>query len=227
MRATTDIACVASASYTIAFLLARVGENVLTDWKLVSTQIGIILLFCIRTASSSSRVQNLLKYLSVRMHTRYLEYRNPSSILTGIDSLTSMWSRSHQRDVTPCLHKFLTKSETHKSKSSGAYDMKMSNLCLNTTILKVPSGFLNCKNLSGRLSLTFCRTSSREAAGTLSRTWVSTRPISPTPSAALRYWNMARQRYCRRLARHRHALRVSADPLAKPAAHTRAESRGS
>src|SRR5271165_5801820 len=45
--------------------------------------------------------------------------------------------------------------------------------------------------------------------------------FSPTPSAALRYWNMARQRYCRRLARHRHALRVSADPLAKPAAHTR------
>ncbi|HKM70364.1 MAG TPA: hypothetical protein VJX94_09945, partial [Stellaceae bacterium] len=51
--------------------------------------------------------------------------------------------------------------------------------------------------------------------------------FSPTPSAALRYWNMARQRYCRRLARHRRALRVSADPLAKPAAHTRAESRGS
>ena len=51
--------------------------------------------------------------------------------------------------------------------------------------------------------------------------------FSPTTSAALRYWNMARQRYCRRLARYRHTLRVSADPLAKPAAHTRAESRGS
>ena len=42
--------------------------------------------------------------------------------------------------------------------------------------------------------------------------------FSPTPSAALRYWNMARQRYCRRLARYRHTLRVSADPAAKPAA---------
>jgi hypothetical protein len=49
----------------------------------------------------------------------------------------------------------------------------------------------------------------------------------PTPSAALRYWNMARQRYCRRLLRYRNNLRVSADPVAKPAAHTRAESRGS
>ena len=39
--------------------------------------------------------------------------------------------------------------------------------------------------------------------------------------------NMARQRYCRRLARYRNTLRVSADPVAKPAAHTRAESRGS
>src|SRR6266853_967601 len=38
---------------------------------------------------------------------------------------------------------------------------------------------------------------------------------------------MARQRYCRRLARYRNTLRVSADPVAKPAAHTRAESRGS
>src|SRR5580693_8608546 len=47
----------------------------------------------------------------------------------------------------------------------------------------------------------------------------------PTPSAALRYWNMARQRYCCRLARYRNTLRVSADPVAKPAAHTRAESR--
>src|ERR1700730_11103233 len=51
--------------------------------------------------------------------------------------------------------------------------------------------------------------------------------FSPTPSAALRYWNMARQRYCRRLARYRNTLRVSADPVAKPAADTRAESRGS
>src|SRR5712672_3633569 len=38
---------------------------------------------------------------------------------------------------------------------------------------------------------------------------------------------MARQRYCRRLARYRNTLRVSADPVAKPAAHTRAESLGS
>ncbi len=38
---------------------------------------------------------------------------------------------------------------------------------------------------------------------------------------------MARQRYCRRLARYRNTLRVSADPVAKPAADTRAESRGS
>ena len=37
---------------------------------------------------------------------------------------------------------------------------------------------------------------------------------------------MARQSYCRRLAQHRHALRVSADPLAKPAAHTRAGKPG-
>jgi len=51
--------------------------------------------------------------------------------------------------------------------------------------------------------------------------------FSPTPSAALRYWNMARQRYCRRLARSCNTLRVSADPIAKPAAHSRAESRGS
>jgi hypothetical protein len=51
--------------------------------------------------------------------------------------------------------------------------------------------------------------------------------FSPTPSAALRYWNMARQRYCRRLARSYNTLRVSADPVAKPAAHSRAESRGS
>ena len=40
---------------------------------------------------------------------------------------------------------------------------------------------------------------------------------------ALRYWNMARQRYCGRLARYTRS--VSADPVAKPAAHTRAESR--
>src|SRR5580693_4300410 len=35
---------------------------------------------------------------------------------------------------------------------------------------------------------------------------------------------MARQRYCRRLTRYRNTLRVSADPVAKPAAQTRAES---
>jgi hypothetical protein len=52
--------------------------------------------------------------------------------------------------------------------------------------------------------------------------------FSRTPSAALRYWNLARQRYCCcRLARYRNTLRVSADPVTKPAAHTRAESRGS
>ena len=50
--------------------------------------------------------------------------------------------------------------------------------------------------------------------------------LSPTPRpAAPRYWNMARQRYCRRLPRYRNTLRVSADPVAKPAAQTRAESR--
>jgi len=38
---------------------------------------------------------------------------------------------------------------------------------------------------------------------------------------------MARHRYCRRLLRYRNNLRVSADLVAKPAAHTRAESRGS
>jgi hypothetical protein len=36
--------------------------------------------------------------------------------------------------------------------------------------------------------------------------------FSPTPSAALRYWNMARQRYCRRLARYRNTLSVSWSP---------------
>ena len=51
--------------------------------------------------------------------------------------------------------------------------------------------------------------------------------FSPTRSAALRYWNMARQRYCRRLARSRNTLCVSADPGAKPTAHSRAESPGS
>jgi len=39
--------------------------------------------------------------------------------------------------------------------------------------------------------------------------------FAPNPSAALRYWNMARQRYCRRLARSCNTLRVSADPVAK------------
>src|SRR6202022_359372 len=52
------------------------------------------------------------------------------------------------------------------------------------------------------------------------------RALSPAPRpAAPRYWNMARQRYCRRLRRYRNTLRVSADPVAKPAAQTRAESR--
>src|SRR5438132_12245979 len=45
-------------------------------------------------------------------------------------------------------------------------------------------------------------------------------------SPAPRYWNMARQRYCRRLARYRNTRSVTADPGTKPAAHTRAESRG-
>jgi hypothetical protein len=49
--------------------------------------------------------------------------------------------------------------------------------------------------------------------------------FSPTTSAALRYWNLAWQRYCRRLARYRNTWRVSAYPVAKPAGHTRAESR--
>src|SRR5438128_4816473 len=41
-------------------------------------------------------------------------------------------------------------------------------------------------------------------------------------SPALRYWNMARQRYCRRLARYRNTRSVSADLVAKPApAHPR------
>src|SRR6516165_10134763 len=38
---------------------------------------------------------------------------------------------------------------------------------------------------------------------------------------------MARQRYCGRLARYRYTRSVSADPVAKPTAHSRAESRGS
>jgi len=38
--------------------------------------------------------------------------------------------------------------------------------------------------------------------------------FSPTPSAALRYWNMARQRYCRWSPDNRNTLRVSADPAA-------------
>ena len=37
--------------------------------------------------------------------------------------------------------------------------------------------------------------------------------FSATTSTALRYWNMARQRYCRRLAQNPYTLRVSADPL--------------
>ena len=46
-----------------------------------------------------------------------------------------------------------------------------------------------------------------------------------TTSASLRYWNSARQRYCRQLVRYRKNPSVSADPTAKPAAQTRAESR--
>src|SRR5262249_61121224 len=62
-----------------------------------------------------------------------------------------------------------------------------------------------------------------EGPTSLGPAWYTRRP----PSAALRYWNMVRQRYCRRLARYRNTWSVSADPVAKPAAHTRAESRGS
>ena len=53
---------------------------------------------------------------------------------------------------------------------------------------------------------------------------ISGRPRRPH-SRAMRYWNMAQQRYYRRLARIGKTLRVSADPVAKPAALTRAESR--
>src|SRR5438094_619694 len=45
-------------------------------------------------------------------------------------------------------------------------------------------------------------------------------PARPGASAALRYWNSARQRYCRRFARYRNTLRVSADLAATTAAHT-------
>src|ERR1700719_4866567 len=55
--------------------------------------------------------------------------------------------------------------------------------------------------------------------------WARTDAIDPKLTPALRYWNMARQRYCPRLTRYRNPLRVSADPVAKPAAQTRAESR--
>src|SRR5215472_5722762 len=41
------------------------------------------------------------------------------------------------------------------------------------------------------------------------------------------HWNMARQRYCRRLSRYRNTLHVSADLGAPAAALTRAETRGS
>ena len=48
--------------------------------------------------------------------------------------------------------------------------------------------------------------------------------FSPTPSAALRYWNSARQRYCRQSVRYRKTLRLcrpdcqasSPDPRGKP-----------
>src|SRR5499433_22425 len=43
--------------------------------------------------------------------------------------------------------------------------------------------------------------------------------------AALRYWNKARQRYCRSLVRYCSTLRVSADRAANRAAHTRGKPR--
>ena len=45
--------------------------------------------------------------------------------------------------------------------------------------------------------------------------------------AALRYWNLGQQRHYPGSAPCRQAMPVSADPVAEPAAHTRAESRGS
>src|SRR5580700_4805789 len=51
------------------------------------------------------------------------------------------------------------------------------------------------------------------------------RGIALTASSALRYWNMARQRHCRRLARNGKPGASLADPVVKPAAQTRAESR--
>jgi hypothetical protein len=74
-----------------------------------------------------------------------------------------------------------------------------------------------------RIQRSTARSSPEKAPASLGPAW----HFWPTPSAALRYWNMARQRYCRRLARYRYTRRVSADPVANPAAHTCAESRGS
>jgi hypothetical protein len=48
---------------------------------------------------------------------------------------------------------------------------------------------------------------------------------SPTSSPAMRYWNMARQRYYRPSARCCRALRVSADRAARPGPHTRGKPR--
>src|SRR5206468_297646 len=51
--------------------------------------------------------------------------------------------------------------------------------------------------------------------------------FSPTPSAALRYWNMARQRYCRPVgAILKHPARLCR-PGRKATEHSRAEGRGS
>jgi hypothetical protein len=63
----------------------------------------------------------------------------------------------------------------------------------------------------------------RRRPTSLGPAWHSRRPHQ----RPLRYWNMARQRYCHRLLRYRNTLRVSADLAATAAALTRAESRGS
>src|SRR4029077_1783592 len=51
------------------------------------------------------------------------------------------------------------------------------------------------------------------------------RGMSPTSSPAVRYWNMARQRYHRLSARCSRALRVSADQAARPGPDTRGKPR--
>src|SRR5712672_3639325 len=52
-----------------------------------------------------------------------------------------------------------------------------------------------------------------------------TQQVVATASPEIRYWNIARQRYCRRLARCWRALRRSADRVGNAARHTRAECR--